>query len=70
LALRQGGWRRVLVDLRTLLPYDEPTVLASVRKCSKGLGGILSKRVIGPSVHLEMQWRDLQMARRSAGPTN
>jgi pyruvate/2-oxoglutarate/acetoin dehydrogenase E1 component len=34
-ALEKEGISLEVVDLRTLLPYDEQTVLASVRKCSK-----------------------------------
>jgi 2-oxoisovalerate dehydrogenase E1 component beta subunit len=33
--LEKEGLLLEVVDLRTLLPYDEQTVLASVRKCSK-----------------------------------
>jgi len=33
--LEKEGLSLEVVDLRTLLPYDEDTVLASVRKCSK-----------------------------------
>ena len=33
--LEKEGLSLEVVDLRTLLPYDEQTVLASVRKCSK-----------------------------------
>jgi 2-oxoisovalerate dehydrogenase E1 component beta subunit len=33
--LEKEGISMEVVDLRTLLPYDEETVLASVRKCSK-----------------------------------
>jgi 2-oxoisovalerate dehydrogenase E1 component beta subunit len=33
--LEKEGRLLEVVDLRTLLPYDEQTVLASVRKCSK-----------------------------------
>ena len=36
-ALEQEGISLEVVDLRSLLPYDEDTVLASVRKCSKVL---------------------------------
>ena len=34
-ALEKEGLSLEVVDLRTLLPYDEETVLASVRKCNK-----------------------------------
>jgi 2-oxoisovalerate dehydrogenase E1 component beta subunit len=33
--LEKEGLSLEVVDLRTLLPYDEQTVLASVRKCNK-----------------------------------
>jgi 2-oxoisovalerate dehydrogenase E1 component beta subunit len=33
--LAKEGLELEVVDLRTLLPYDEESVLASVRKCSK-----------------------------------
>jgi 2-oxoisovalerate dehydrogenase E1 component beta subunit len=33
--LAKEGLELEVVDLRTLLPYDEQTVLASVKKCSK-----------------------------------
>ena len=33
--LEQEGISLEVVDLRTLLPYDEDTVLASARKCNK-----------------------------------
>ena len=36
-AVEQEGISLEVVDLRSLLPYDEDTVLASVRKCSKVL---------------------------------